>query len=202
MARMHWDSLKYCKENKFMQLILNISFVLPLILVVLWIKPISREYLTNRVFSGMETPLWVDRERMIQGDWRIHSNRFAFQINTARLRHNSIASGSLGCFVTYYFDASLSASISEHCLWPRWRAEKRSRSNNKHWFTKKSKCAFLLEFQFQSIHSLNACRSLPFFTICASSHCNMSHRFWCACISRWCTKHWADTIGVICSKQY
>lgn len=59
MARMHWDSLKYCRENKFLQLLLNISFVLPFILVILWIKPISRENLTNRVFSGMTAPLWV-----------------------------------------------------------------------------------------------------------------------------------------------
>lgn len=41
-----------------LQLLLNISFVLPFILVILWIKPISREYLTNRVFSGMENPLY------------------------------------------------------------------------------------------------------------------------------------------------
>lgn len=57
MARMHWDSLKYCRENKFLQLILNISFVLPFIIVILWIKPLSREFLTNRVFAGMEKPL-------------------------------------------------------------------------------------------------------------------------------------------------
>lgn len=57
MARMHWDSLKYCRENKFLQLLLNISFVLPFILVILWIRPLSREYLTNRVYSGMDRPL-------------------------------------------------------------------------------------------------------------------------------------------------
>lgn len=57
MARMHWDSLKYCRENRFLQLLLNISFVLPFILVILWIKPISREYLTNHVYGGMDRPL-------------------------------------------------------------------------------------------------------------------------------------------------
>lgn len=57
MARMHWDSLKYCREKKLLQLLLNVSFVLPFILVVLWIKPVSREYLTNRVYSGMEKPM-------------------------------------------------------------------------------------------------------------------------------------------------
>ncbi|XP_023293944.2 transmembrane protein 161B [Lucilia cuprina] len=57
MAKMHWDSLRYCRENKFLQILLNISFVLPFILVILWIRPISRDYLTVRVFQGMEEPL-------------------------------------------------------------------------------------------------------------------------------------------------
>lgn len=57
MAKMHWDSLKYCSGRKILQLILNISFVLPFLLIILWIRPISREYLTERVFEGMEKPL-------------------------------------------------------------------------------------------------------------------------------------------------
>lgn len=61
MARMHWDSLKYCKENKFLQFLLNLSFILPFVLTILWIKPISREFLTNRTFSSMENPLYVFR---------------------------------------------------------------------------------------------------------------------------------------------
>lgn len=59
MARMHWDSLKYCRESKVLQMLLNVSFVLPFIIVILWIKPISREILTNRIFTGMEHPLYV-----------------------------------------------------------------------------------------------------------------------------------------------
>uniref|UniRef100_A0A1I8PRS8 Transmembrane protein 161B n=1 Tax=Stomoxys calcitrans TaxID=35570 RepID=A0A1I8PRS8_STOCA len=57
MAKMHWDSLRYCQESKIKQILLNISFVLPFILVILWIRPISRDYLTVRVFQGMEEPL-------------------------------------------------------------------------------------------------------------------------------------------------
>lgn len=57
MARMHWDSLKYCKDNKMMQLLLNISFALPFILVLLWVKPLSKDYLTGRVFGNMKEPL-------------------------------------------------------------------------------------------------------------------------------------------------
>ncbi|KAH8322806.1 hypothetical protein KR059_006370, partial [Drosophila kikkawai] len=57
MAKMHWDSLKYCRGNRFLQVLLNLSFVLPFILVILWIRPISRDYLTVRVFQGMQQPL-------------------------------------------------------------------------------------------------------------------------------------------------
>ncbi|SPP77469.1 transmembrane protein 161B [Drosophila guanche] len=57
MAKMHWDSLKYCRGNRVMQVLLNLSFVLPFILVILWIRPISRDYLTVRVFQGMQQPL-------------------------------------------------------------------------------------------------------------------------------------------------
>ncbi|EDW19256.2 transmembrane protein 161B [Drosophila mojavensis] len=57
MAKMHWDSLKYCRGNRLLQITLNVSFVLPFILVILWIRPISRDYLTVRVFEGMQHPL-------------------------------------------------------------------------------------------------------------------------------------------------
>ncbi|KAH8339497.1 hypothetical protein KR074_010766, partial [Drosophila pseudoananassae] len=57
MAKMHWDSLKYCRGNRLLQVLLNLSFVLPFILVILWIRPISRDYLTVRVFQGMQEPL-------------------------------------------------------------------------------------------------------------------------------------------------
>ncbi|XP_048507408.1 transmembrane protein 161B isoform X2 [Athalia rosae] len=57
MSRMHWDSLKYCRERKLLQLLLNISFASPFLLVILWIKPVSRDYLTIRIFSGMNGPL-------------------------------------------------------------------------------------------------------------------------------------------------
>jgi ABC-type methionine transport system permease subunit len=53
VAKMHMDSLKYCKDRKFLKVLLNINFALPFILVLLWIKPISRDYLTARQFNGL-----------------------------------------------------------------------------------------------------------------------------------------------------
>uniref|UniRef100_A0A6M2DWU7 Putative transmembrane protein n=1 Tax=Xenopsylla cheopis TaxID=163159 RepID=A0A6M2DWU7_XENCH len=60
MARMHWDCLKINKDNRIFQLLLNISFALPFLLVILWIKPVSRDYLTVRIFSGMTQPLLTE----------------------------------------------------------------------------------------------------------------------------------------------
>lgn len=57
MAKMHVDSLRYCKDKKLMKLLLNISFALPFFLVLFWIKPVARDYLSVRVFSGMDAPL-------------------------------------------------------------------------------------------------------------------------------------------------
>ncbi|XP_055531156.1 transmembrane protein 161B [Wyeomyia smithii] len=57
MARMHWDSLKLCQDRVWLKFGLNLSFAMPFLLVVLWIKPLSRDYLTVRVFSGMPAPL-------------------------------------------------------------------------------------------------------------------------------------------------
>ncbi|KAJ8919090.1 hypothetical protein NQ315_012075 [Exocentrus adspersus] len=60
IARMHWDLIKYFRERKVIQILLNVTFALPFILVILWIKPISRDYLTIRIFSGRTAPLLAD----------------------------------------------------------------------------------------------------------------------------------------------
>uniref|UniRef100_A0A182U542 Transmembrane protein 161B n=1 Tax=Anopheles melas TaxID=34690 RepID=A0A182U542_9DIPT len=57
MARMHWDSLRFCQDRLWLKLLLNVSFAMPFLLVVLWIKPLARDYLTGRVFSGMSSPI-------------------------------------------------------------------------------------------------------------------------------------------------
>ncbi|KAL1505843.1 hypothetical protein ABEB36_005306 [Hypothenemus hampei] len=57
IAKMHWDLLKYFRENRIKQLLLNITFALPFLLVVLWIKPVARDYVTVRIFSGRSEPL-------------------------------------------------------------------------------------------------------------------------------------------------
>lgn len=57
MAKMHWDALRYNGDRKVLVFLANVSYASPLLLVSLWIKPISRDYLTARIFAGMDAPL-------------------------------------------------------------------------------------------------------------------------------------------------
>ena len=57
VSKMHWDALRYYKDQKLLLLVANISYASPLLLSSLWIKPISRDYLTVRIFTGMDGPL-------------------------------------------------------------------------------------------------------------------------------------------------
>lgn len=53
VGKMHMDALKYCQERKFLRFLLNFNFALPFILVLLWINPLSKDYLTQRSVSNM-----------------------------------------------------------------------------------------------------------------------------------------------------
>ncbi|VVD06052.1 unnamed protein product [Leptidea sinapis] len=57
VARMHWDSLRYYGENKLKYVLLNANFAMPFVLALMWVRPVTRHYLTVRVFSGMEGPI-------------------------------------------------------------------------------------------------------------------------------------------------
>ncbi|KAK9703925.1 putative transmembrane protein 161AB [Popillia japonica] len=60
IAKMHYDLLKRYQKDKLQQFILNVSFILPFFLVIAWLKPIARNYLTVRIFSGMTNPLLTE----------------------------------------------------------------------------------------------------------------------------------------------
>lgn len=51
---------RYCRENRLQRFLLNISFASPFLLVLLWVKPVSRDYLTDRIFHGMAAPLMTE----------------------------------------------------------------------------------------------------------------------------------------------
>ncbi|KAK7016717.1 hypothetical protein SK128_013253 [Halocaridina rubra] len=59
LGKMHWDSLRYCTESKILKLLFHTSFVAPLFLVTMWIKPLTRHYLTERTWPGRSHPMYV-----------------------------------------------------------------------------------------------------------------------------------------------
>ncbi|KAK4299596.1 hypothetical protein Pmani_028137 [Petrolisthes manimaculis] len=57
LGKMHFDSLKYCGERSVVRWVFHLSFIAPLFLVMMWIKPISRRYLTEHIFAGRSDPI-------------------------------------------------------------------------------------------------------------------------------------------------
>ncbi|XP_074654986.1 transmembrane protein 161B-like [Tubulanus polymorphus] len=51
-AKMHSDSLKYAKERPLVQLLLHLSFLFPLLISVMWIKPAVKDVLTSQSRSS------------------------------------------------------------------------------------------------------------------------------------------------------
>ena len=54
LAKMHNDAVKYAAGRPFIQLCLYINMIFPLFLVLLWVKPVAREYLVDRSYSGVQ----------------------------------------------------------------------------------------------------------------------------------------------------
>ncbi|XP_076354715.1 transmembrane protein 161-like emei isoform X1 [Tachypleus tridentatus] len=68
-ARMHQDSLTYCDGSPVQKLILHLSFLSPMLVTLLWVKPISRDYLTQKTWPGMKetimTPSMFETTRIV-----------------------------------------------------------------------------------------------------------------------------------------
>merc|ERR1719435_536411 len=50
---MHWDALRYNESS----LLLHLGFISPLVLTTLWVRPLTRDPLTVRLYKGMTEPL-------------------------------------------------------------------------------------------------------------------------------------------------
>jgi len=57
VARMHWDVLRYAGDHARSTVIHHIGFIAPLVLTTLWVKPLTRDPLTVRLYKGMTEPL-------------------------------------------------------------------------------------------------------------------------------------------------
>ncbi|ELU09636.1 hypothetical protein CAPTEDRAFT_175826 [Capitella teleta] len=52
LAKMHTDALRYSAGNPFMVILLHLNLVMPLLIATMWVRPITRDYLVLRNFSG------------------------------------------------------------------------------------------------------------------------------------------------------
>lgn len=52
LAKMHTDALKYTSGRPFLQLLLHINLITPLLISLLWVRPLFREYLVKREING------------------------------------------------------------------------------------------------------------------------------------------------------
>jgi hypothetical protein len=56
-AQMHWDALQAFGESRVMQVLLHVNYVAPFFLVLAWVRPLARDYFTDRIWPGMDGPL-------------------------------------------------------------------------------------------------------------------------------------------------
>jgi len=57
VARMHWDVLRYSGDRARSTVCHHVGFIAPLVLTTLWVKPLTRDPLTVRLYKGMSEPL-------------------------------------------------------------------------------------------------------------------------------------------------
>jgi hypothetical protein len=57
IARMHWDVLRYAQDQARSSVLHHIGFIAPLVLTTLWVRPLTRDPLTLRLYKGMTEPL-------------------------------------------------------------------------------------------------------------------------------------------------
>merc|ERR1711962_1383380 len=61
VARMHWDVLRYHEASRS-KVLLHIGFIAPLVLTCFWVRPLTREPLTVRIYRGRSEPLMTSAE--------------------------------------------------------------------------------------------------------------------------------------------
>ncbi|XP_071787806.1 transmembrane protein 161B-like [Asterias amurensis] len=59
IAKMHVDSIKFAVNRPFMQILLHTSFLFPMFISLMWVRPIARDYIC-RVAPGKTEPIMSD----------------------------------------------------------------------------------------------------------------------------------------------
>ncbi|XP_012941495.1 transmembrane protein 161B [Aplysia californica] len=61
MAKLHLDTLKYTQGRGLLQLLLQINYILPLVVALLWVKPIGRDLLCGKHFTYARAVIYEDQ---------------------------------------------------------------------------------------------------------------------------------------------
>ncbi|GFN80864.1 transmembrane protein 161b-like [Plakobranchus ocellatus] len=61
IAKLHLDSLKYAQDRKVLQLLLQINYLLPLFIVLMWVKPVGRDLFCGRGFATARAIMYEDQ---------------------------------------------------------------------------------------------------------------------------------------------
>jgi len=62
VSRMHWDVLRYAGDHSRSTVMHHVGFIAPLVLTTLWIRPLTRDPLTVRLYKGMSEPLMTSSQ--------------------------------------------------------------------------------------------------------------------------------------------
>ena len=61
MAKLHLDTLKYTQGRKILQLLLQVNYLLPLFIVLMWVRPLGRNLFCGRGFGSARPLLYEDQ---------------------------------------------------------------------------------------------------------------------------------------------
>ncbi|GFR63065.1 transmembrane protein 161B-like [Elysia marginata] len=61
MAKLHLDTLKYTQGSKILQLLLQINYLLPLFIVLMWVKPVGRDLFCGKGIVSLRALMYEDQ---------------------------------------------------------------------------------------------------------------------------------------------
>lgn len=61
MAKLHLDTLKYSQGQRLMQLMLQINYLLPLSVILMWVKPVGRNLFCGKGFGTARAIMYEDQ---------------------------------------------------------------------------------------------------------------------------------------------
>lgn len=57
LGKMHWDAVRQNESHRLVQLLLNVAFIAPAVVSLLWVRPLARHYLVLLTWPSYDRPL-------------------------------------------------------------------------------------------------------------------------------------------------